>query len=334
MEGKKRLLQAFCLVIVCSVGVMSQGCQPDCNGMSAGDQVADPQNCTQFYICLGDGLPTDTPIPCEEGNEFPTGATECVGIGPTPCVALCDKSHCRYACNTSLSTDIISSHSNCSVYFLCLPEGTLQRECGLDTPVFNGKDCVKDPYKCCDTPCTAYCSPGLVQIIDPQDCHKYYICVNEGSVEEQYHYECPPDQHFDLQSSHCVSGEACTNLCDGGSIATPGPGSTSGPVTTTPGQGTTTPGQGTTTPGQGTTTTTTTTTTPTTTPDCNYNQYTCTTSGYFSVCQTTCQPYYYSCSGGGSLGVLQQCSGDLVFNPNPNYPYCILPSNCPYFPPK
>ncbi|KAK3872859.1 hypothetical protein Pcinc_022114 [Petrolisthes cinctipes] len=318
---------------------MSQGCVPDCNGMDAGVQVPDPLNCSQFYICVGDGLPSDEAVACPPSNEFPAGATGCIPVGTTPCVALCDKSHCRYACNTTLSTDIISSHNNCSVYFLCLPEGTIQRECPPENSVFNGEKCISDRYKCCDNPCTPYCSPGVVQIIDPQDCTKYYICLVEGPVDETYHKQCDAGEHFDLQLSHCVPGETCTNLCDGETIVTPGPGSTSGQATTTPGQVTTTPGQVTTNPGQVTTTpgqviTTTTRPTagPTTTSDCNY-QFTCSESGYFPVCHT-CQSFYYSCSGNGSPGMLQECSGGLVFNPNPGYPYCILPDNCPYYPPK
>ncbi|KAK3872862.1 hypothetical protein Pcinc_022117 [Petrolisthes cinctipes] len=60
----------------------------------------------------------------------------------------------------------------------------------------------------------------------------------------------------------------------------------------------------------------------------------CTSAGYFSKCPDICQPQYFACSANGVEGIIHSCSGGLVFNTNPDYPYCILPENCPYNPNK
>ncbi|XP_037798846.1 uncharacterized protein LOC119593892 [Penaeus monodon] len=59
--------------------------------------------------------------------------------------------------------------------------------------------------------------------------------------------------------------------------------------------------------------------------------FTCTTAGNFPAC-STCDPQYFQCTNAGIAGVLTSCNNGLVFNTNSAYPYCVLPSNCPYNP--
>ncbi|XP_027234561.1 uncharacterized protein [Penaeus vannamei] len=59
--------------------------------------------------------------------------------------------------------------------------------------------------------------------------------------------------------------------------------------------------------------------------------FTCTAVGNFPAC-TTCDPKFFQCMTAGGAGILASCSGGLMFNTNSAYPYCVLPSNCPYNP--
>ncbi|ROT65561.1 peritrophin-44-like protein [Penaeus vannamei] len=58
----------------------------------------------------------------------------------------------------------------------------------------------------------------------------------------------------------------------------------------------------------------------------------CTVPGAFSKCNTCDKEFFYCDTIGQEAGVYT-CTGDLVFNPDPAYPFCVLPTNCPYHPP-
>ncbi|KAK4328532.1 hypothetical protein Pmani_001021 [Petrolisthes manimaculis] len=141
--------------------------------------------------------------------------------------------------------------------------------------------------------------------------------VGPGPANENTHVTCPAGQHFEVHASRCIDGTECNNVCQDGNINWP---SSTPKPTATPGPGTPTPtGPGTPTP-----------TIPIT--DC-INSLVCPGAGYFSMCIYTCQPQYFECSAYGATGTILTCGGDLVFNSDPDYPYCVLPSNCPYHPP-
>ncbi|CAL4073480.1 unnamed protein product [Meganyctiphanes norvegica] len=59
------------------------------------------------------------------------------------------------------------------------------------------------------------------------------------------------------------------------------------------------------------------------------SEFTCPNSGFFPKC-TNCTPYYFKCEHAGRPAQEGICSGTLVFNTDPKYPYCILPDQCPY----
>ncbi|KAK4323953.1 hypothetical protein Pmani_005412 [Petrolisthes manimaculis] len=124
--------------------------------------------------------------------------------------------------------------------------------------------------------------------------------VDVGPVNVNNHVNCPAGQHFVVQASRCIDGLECNNVCQDGNINWPSK-PTTGPGTPTP-------------------------TTPTT--DC-INSLVCPSAGYFSMCTYTCQPQYFYCSGYGVPATIQTCIDGNVFNPDPDYPYCILPGNCP-----
>nr|XP_045600705.1 uncharacterized protein LOC123759616 [Procambarus clarkii] len=276
--------------------VQNDGCLPDCTGKTAGDYVPDPLNCTNFYICLADNMPTNHAVPCPAGEIFNPETLLCeAGLN---CVPVCQPPNCHITCNGSFS--LISDPFNCGVYHICIAgQVTATVHCEADNPFFNGENCVNDKDVCCTVSCVPYCQPGIVQAPDPTDCTKYYICVEEGPVDSSLHFPCDSGQYFDYQTGRCLSGTSCTNLCSG----------------------------------EQSTTTTTTTTTPHTVPpstDC-VESLTCEGSGNFAKC-SSCQQEYFHCTAGGAQGILSKCSENLVFNPDPDYPFCILPSTCPYHP--
>ncbi|KAK7086508.1 hypothetical protein SK128_015259 [Halocaridina rubra] len=58
-----------------------------------------------------------------------------------------------------------------------------------------------------------------------------------------------------------------------------------------------------------------------------WTQFTCETSGYFAKCEM-CDPRYYYCLEAGQAGIEELCPGDLLFDPDPDFPYCIEPEQC------
>ncbi|XP_066980828.1 uncharacterized protein [Macrobrachium rosenbergii] len=67
------------------------------------------------------------------------------------------------------------------------------------------------------------------------------------------------------------------------------------------------------------------------TPEC-IDTITCGSAKFVAKC-VTCRPEYFYCPTPGGPPIVEECSSGLVFNPDPNYPKCILKSNCPYHPP-
>ncbi|XP_071544982.1 uncharacterized protein [Panulirus ornatus] len=294
MNNRCLLLLLVALMATSTVRVLCQdSCEPDCFQKPAGELVEDPMNCTKFYISIGHDLCTDVSVPCEPGNIFDPGTKGCVA--GTTCTPSCQPIACHLTCNGTLDT--IADVKNCSLYYFCpvsggMPIGPIS--CPADRPVFDGQNCITDKSKCCEDFCVPFCHPGLIQVPDPKDCTKFYVCVEEGPVDENLHFSCDSGQHFDVTEGHCVSGGTCEALC-----------ASDTPITTT--------------------------TTLVTPPSGCQNTFTCTTSGRFPQC-ATCQPGYFECTAPGQSGILHTCSGNLVFNLDPSYPYCVLPTNCPFSP--
>ncbi|XP_071544678.1 uncharacterized protein [Panulirus ornatus] len=57
----------------------------------------------------------------------------------------------------------------------------------------------------------------------------------------------------------------------------------------------------------------------------------CETEGNYAACRNCCK-HYYHCTRDGRI-LSRTCPASLVFNPLPSYPYCVLPTNCPYIVP-
>ncbi|XP_063854005.1 uncharacterized protein LOC135096437 [Scylla paramamosain] len=198
------------LLVHTAAGITTAGhCLPDCSGHTAGDFVADPYNCTQFYVCLADELPSDHAVPCNSGH-FENGMCQ----GTEECTPLCLPSLCHMTCNSAL--DMISDPKDCTTYYVCDASLHPSQElrCPNSRPYFNGKLCTTDPDACCSDLCTPYCHPGFVQIADPLDCLWYYICVETGPPDPALHFMCDEGKVFDIGSGRCEPGATCVTLCE------------------------------------------------------------------------------------------------------------------------
>ena len=198
---------------------MSQGqkCEVDCSGEEPGTFKPDPFDCHNYYGCLSDGSHTDTPNSCDEGYYFSPANSSCIVTNST-CEPLCEQRSCALTCHGS--ADFIANPYNCSEFYACSPSGeAISGSCTLENPYFDGQNCVGDKIACCD-PCIPYCpAPGL-EVVDPEDCTKYYFC---DSNSELVPFECEEDDYFDIVSGQCVSnqGVACENLCYMGVVIPP-----------------------------------------------------------------------------------------------------------------
>lgn len=287
-------------------------CQPDCSGHSEGDYVEDPLDCKKFYVCVHENEPSEHPIACQP----PTGVFDPVNgmcVSGDTCVSSCGGGACHLRCRGD--QDLVSNPENCREYFQCDKDLNLQgpKRCPSERPYFDGWSCVEDSWKCCVPECSPYCHTGDVQIIDPYDCTKFYICSGEGPAQEANHYSCDPGETFQSSSSNCEAGGPCLTLCGN------------------PPSHNTTTTTGSTFPDTTTTTTTTTTSTTTTDPDC-VTSINCPKKGNYAMC-AYCTESYFECHAAGETGVVTMCDGGFHFNTDPTYPFCVEAAECPYTPP-
>ena len=267
--------------------------------------------------------PEDTPVFSDtDGSCVKETADNCKPCEPSGGGG--DDGECKYICEKNMEP--IADPEDCSTYYICAkgdgdawPAWTLT--CSGDKPYFDIKEkkCQTDQTKCCDG-CKSECGTDIQAIPDPYDCHSFYMC-NGQEGPASLHDTCPSGQYFDTDK--CTAGSSCDNLCSGDN---PNPGGS-----TSPSGGSTTPYDGSSTSSDGSSTT------PdpniSTTKDTNgcVGSKTCTETGLFAKCET-CQKDFFYCSSVGGDAEIKTCSGQLVFNPDPAYPYCIQKENCPFHP--
>ncbi|KAK8747988.1 hypothetical protein OTU49_016256, partial [Cherax quadricarinatus] len=265
-------------------------CEPDCSSAAVGTNVADPKNCHKFYVCFGEDQPPIS-LSCPDGQYFKDTATGCTEE-TDPCENSCKPTGCHSTCDPDLFSDTIVDLMNCSIYYLCSSGNVVGSPgvCPAEKPYYDGTECVETDEKCCSDQCYPYCQDTTSNITDPTDCNNYYSCTVVGPADQTQHFTCPQGSNFDVTVGKCVPGATCNTLCAGSTI---------------PGEGTTTPSSG-----------------------C-VDSMTCSSVGYFAKC-SYCQQQYFHCVQAGEEAVVQSCTGTLVFNPGPDYPYCVSPSDCPH----
>ncbi|XP_042220393.1 uncharacterized protein LOC121865135 isoform X1 [Homarus americanus] len=212
----RRLLHL--LLVLCTGGTLGQDpCTPDCSNMDPQDMVEDPNDCHRYYICLQEGHPSDHSIPCPAEHRFTSTYGDCVpddGCTPscTTPVSTTTSRACHYTCNSE--GDLLTDPFDCNSYYLCHADGQSGPYiCPEDRPYFNGQFCVENIESCCRDPCVVFCYPNNIQIPDPLDCRRFYICVEEGSPYEDHHYDCKPGMVMDPGVGVCVAGNYCQPQC-------------------------------------------------------------------------------------------------------------------------
>ncbi|KAK4323950.1 hypothetical protein Pmani_005409 [Petrolisthes manimaculis] len=287
-------------MVVVAGGVPRDACEPA--ACPPGDLVASLCDCSEYYICLTSGLPTDSPLTCPpEAPYFDPDIQDC-GNDPSNCPTTAPGS-CPVTCAELIAPSPeppapIVDPTDCTKYYICEdvtsdPIGPVT--CQPETPWFNGAECVSDQAGCCagsSALCEPYCTSTdkYTQIIDPLNCTNYYICMTDtgGPPSELYHLSCPSGETFNITTGVCSVEASCITLCnstDGGGMTT----------------------------GSG---------------DCQ-DTMTCTVEGSFPKC-TTCQKQYFYCPSNQGEAYVMECSGEMVFNTDASYPYCVLPTDCPH----
>ncbi|XP_069975675.1 peritrophin-1 [Penaeus vannamei] len=189
-------------------------CTPTCPEEppdNAGKLVPDPVDCGRYYVCLQDGLPSDFPSECPEGQQFDSGTGACADASSATC-SLCVPKCTAYSCPASAREIVsVADPNDCGKYYLCgVGDVPLHLDCPDGTPFFDGETCVEEESACCD-PCLVYCSEALTQIPDPADCTSYYFCLDEGFPGPADRHRCEAG-NFNATSSHCDPAAPCVQV--------------------------------------------------------------------------------------------------------------------------
>lgn len=213
-------------------GGRSHTCQPDCSGRTTGDRVQDPRDCTKYYYCLEEGQVSERSLFCRSNHIFDAALGECVAVEDphAPCQPSCEPvsppAGCAVECKSD-GEDLVQNVFDCNTYYYCVGEeyhGPFF--CPEERPYFNGDHCVGrkvkegekgvsddepavkiEPGACCQHPCAAYCPKANMQIQDPQDCHYFYICLEEGPANTDLYFPCPQGTTVDYKTGLCVKGD-------------------------------------------------------------------------------------------------------------------------------
>ncbi|XP_045598960.2 uncharacterized protein [Procambarus clarkii] len=211
-----------------------------------------------------------------------------------PCYPTCVIPNCPQQCEYDLQQ--IFNPNNCSNYYVCVAENLLgPMECTVSAPYFDGirQGCSDNENVCCNDLCVAYCHTKGAEIPHPYDCTKYYLCLRIGLATDEDLLSCSSGSNFDVSTGRCVAGAPCNILC---------------PDDPDVHEGSTTPA-----------------------PICQDSMM-CTVVGLFPKC-TLCDPQFFNCRTVGQPATIETCTGSKVFNTDPAYPYCVIPSDCLHHPP-
>ncbi|RXG50771.1 hypothetical protein Avbf_12336 [Armadillidium vulgare] len=161
-------------------------CDPsvDCSNAVPGDQVPDPDNCNQYYLCLKavdeSVFPSDDPLDCPSGQFFNWETGNCTDENGEACKDLCINS-CLLACTET--DDLIALPDSCSSYGFCTtPTTFISTFCSEPNLYFDGSKCQNDSS-----------------------------VPNESDL-----HECEEGKHFDVDQARCIDDDPvnpCTPFC-------------------------------------------------------------------------------------------------------------------------
>ncbi|KAK7083051.1 hypothetical protein SK128_005616 [Halocaridina rubra] len=212
MADRRLLLMGLFLAVTYTAVSQRFDCVPICDTLPNFTKVADPFNCTNYYICLGNE-PSPEPIPCDEGYYFEV--FDCIEI-VTSCQPICAPGKtCSLTCDAGTPGDFINDPFNCSIYYECLVGGLVTNECPRNLPYYDISisNCVTDAEQCCKPSCEPNCEMANTVIPDPKDCSYYYLCLEEGTPSEDYRMSCSEGEVYDLPLGRCTTTGICQILC-------------------------------------------------------------------------------------------------------------------------
>ncbi|CAL4149484.1 unnamed protein product [Meganyctiphanes norvegica] len=285
-------------------------CTSECTVL--GDNTADLTNCNRHYLCLGDSTAGKIELYCPDERPHFNGK-ECVN----------DKSQC---CNCHVGTcentgELLADPQNCHAFYACADlDGTGDIDALGPVTCPNGGSFVSGECDATTTDCENICDLGdIVTSTSPTD------SSDPTSTQLISTFHTLTSTSSSASSTAETTVTTPTSTAESTTITTP---HTTGSMSTAETTTITTP----TMTGSTSTAETTTITKPTTTQLCtDLSEFWCYSYGHYARCPY-CDPSYFSCNSASWTPIIRYCPRDLVFNPNPLYPYCIRPEHCPYNP--
>lgn len=195
--------------VACTIDVLNL-----CVGCETPTAVPNPFDCNSYYVCLDYTFLLPELFFCLDGEIFDQTTLECKPDDGT-CQPFCkepDGDGCYYECRGNPGGRIADPF-DCSVYRQCdaLSPGPAER-CPVDAPYFDGVECWRDESACCN--CHPYCydeDDGL-NVEDPMDCRKYYLCLEPNKVPV-FSTACKDGYHFDPHARQCSNTAPCMTQC-------------------------------------------------------------------------------------------------------------------------
>ncbi|KAG7176130.1 uncharacterized protein LOC121879412 [Homarus americanus] len=221
MLSSKQHRRLLFFIFFLAVERSAQYCAPNCEGARDGEYITDPSDCTKYYVCIeieGEMIPSQHPLECPDGYYFNDQHTEpqCDPINDAPtdfCSSLCDP--CAVDCNGHNPGTQQPSPRDCSKFEICLAEEDhyLEGDCPFDSEYYDFRTatCQNEYSLCyhyCD-PCVPHCVYDGQRIIDPYDCHQFYLCTPPTKAV----FLCPHDQVFNNKTQECEADASCWTAC-------------------------------------------------------------------------------------------------------------------------
>lgn len=184
-------------------------CVQNCTGIPNGEKVLDPKYCNTYFECYN-GEPYKRV--CGALTYFEPVNQVCQG----PTCPPSNQNRCSPSCKFDCQDYQPSAHrSDCTKYYVCDPEGMIERSCTDPTkPFWDGAQCQEVEENCCD-PCIAYCSKEGTRIADPFNCQQYYDCTDDDYFPRTFQaISCYPGTYFSVAEGMCSSDSSCLQVCD------------------------------------------------------------------------------------------------------------------------
>ncbi|XP_037786301.1 mucin-5AC-like [Penaeus monodon] len=156
------------------------------------------------------------------GSQIHSDHTGCSpdGEGPSSLQEERALTPCHFTCRDTL--EMINDQNSCSAFRVCLPDGPLGPVTCPGNTFFHweSQTCVEDSGVCCSVACTPICTSAGVQIPDPTDCTRFYVCIETGQPSEDAHLTCPSGTSFDAEAQRCLADVECEAVCAPGVTTT------------------------------------------------------------------------------------------------------------------